>query len=119
MSNKKEFNIATRIQALSWHNKGRSQAEIMAKTGYSATGFSDLIAKAKRRGYCPGKEALVLHEYVELGKRTGRPPVLSQAKKDEIVKVFTTDQVSRKFSTQALTDQLNETKPEEEKPFAR
>ncbi|KAI8626845.1 hypothetical protein F5Y19DRAFT_444620 [Xylariaceae sp. FL1651] len=119
MPKQKEFDVATRIQALSWHNEGRSRAEIIAKTGYSQSGLSKLILKAKQRGYCPREEALVRLEYVESGARTGRPPALSQAKKDEIVKILTTERISHKFSTRELTENLNKTKSEGEKPLAR
>ncbi|KAI0505694.1 hypothetical protein F5B22DRAFT_661162 [Xylaria bambusicola] len=106
-----EFDLGTRIQALVLHSEGYSRAAIVQKTGYSAGGLSSLIQKAKKRGYQPG-EGPVLREYVESEPRKGRPPKLTQDRKDKIIATLTSDKACRQFSSQKLADKFNSENPD-------
>lgn len=66
-----EFDVAVRAQALTLHAEGNSRAMITAKTGYTSSGFSKLLQKAKSRGYVPGNRILL--EYVSEAPGRGRP----------------------------------------------
>ncbi|KAI0542709.1 hypothetical protein GGR58DRAFT_496814 [Xylaria digitata] len=107
-----EFDLGTRIHALVLHSEGFSRAAIVAKTGYSHGGLSNLISKAKKRGYEPGNGP-ILREYVNSEPRKGRPAKLTQAKKNQIVAVSESDKASRKLSTQKLADKINKENPDD------
>lgn len=68
-----EFDIALRAQALTLHALGVSRAEIKEKTGYSISGFTKLLRRAKRLGYTVGGP--VLSKYVAGQVRPGRPKI--------------------------------------------
>lgn len=57
----KEFDTAARVQALTLHATGHSRKKITRLTGYFNGGFSNLLKKAKRRGYVPGLPILLEH----------------------------------------------------------
>ncbi|KAI0971855.1 hypothetical protein F4678DRAFT_461223 [Xylaria arbuscula] len=104
-----EIDLGIRLQALTLHSEGFSRAKIIEKTGYSAGGFSALLAKAKKRGYQPGKP--ILSEYVDSGPRSGRPTKLTQAQRNKIVATLTSDKACRKLNTQKLADKINAENP--------
>ncbi|KAI0489646.1 hypothetical protein F4859DRAFT_509232 [Xylaria cf. heliscus] len=102
----KEFDLGTRIRALTLHSEGYSRAAIVEKTGYSASGLSTLISKAKKRGYKP-REGPILREFVDTEPGKGRPPLLTEERKKRIVAILTSDKASRKLTTQQLADRIN------------
>ncbi|KAI1426377.1 hypothetical protein F5Y12DRAFT_294879 [Xylaria sp. FL1777] len=104
-----EFNLVTRTQALTLHSEGYSRAVIIQKTGYSASGLSHLISKAKKHGYKPGKGP-ILHEYVETKPRKGRPS-LSASQKAKVITLLESDIAFRKSSTQKIANRINEQNP--------
>ncbi|KAI1304336.1 hypothetical protein F5Y03DRAFT_175921 [Xylaria venustula] len=104
-----ETDLGIRLQALTLHSEGFSRAKIIEKTGYSAGGFSALLAKAKKRGYEPGKP--ILREYADSEPRSGRPPKLTPAHKDKIIATLTSDTACRKLNTQKLADIINAENP--------
>ncbi|KAI1130642.1 hypothetical protein F5Y10DRAFT_262983 [Nemania abortiva] len=111
-----EFDLGVRIQALTLHSEGMSRAQIAQKTGYKPGGISNLVTRAKSRGYRPGGPILL--EYVQTAAGRGRKPILTEAKKDEIIELLTASKGSDKFTTQALADEFN-AKTAEEKPVSR
>ncbi|KAI8953589.1 hypothetical protein F4801DRAFT_122107 [Xylaria longipes] len=103
----KEFDLGTRLQALTLHSEGYSRAAIAEKTGYTSGGLCNLLAKAKRRGYKRG-EGPILLEYVAAEAGRGRPPILTDERKQKITAMLTSEEACRKFSAQQLADKLNE-----------
>ncbi|KAI1422493.1 hypothetical protein F5Y12DRAFT_619145 [Xylaria sp. FL1777] len=101
-----KYDIATRAQALSLHSEGCSRAYIVKKTGYTPGGLTGLIARAKKRGYTPGKGP-IRAEYVEDAPRSGRPPT----KKESIIKALEADPTLRGASTQTIADRINKQSP--------
>ncbi|KAI2617870.1 hypothetical protein GGR54DRAFT_201475 [Hypoxylon sp. NC1633] len=63
--------VGLRCQALAMHAEGSSRQRIRDITGYSPSGFTRLLQKAKNKGYVVGGP--ILQRYVEDGKRSGRP----------------------------------------------
>ncbi|KAI0118360.1 hypothetical protein GGR51DRAFT_214223 [Nemania sp. FL0031] len=108
----KEYDLGTRIQALTLHSEGYPRKTIIEKTGYTSGGLSYLITTAKRRGYKPGDGA-ILREYVDNEAGRGRKPILRDAHRRIIVEILTTDEASLKLSTQQLADKFNETNEED------
>ncbi|KAI1429810.1 hypothetical protein F5Y12DRAFT_338187 [Xylaria sp. FL1777] len=103
----KEFDLGTRLQALTLHSEGYPRKAIIEKTGYTSGGLSYLITTARKRGYKPG-DGLILRQYVDNEAGRGRKSVLTDKQKQKIVEIFTADKASRKFSTQELADKFNE-----------
>ncbi|KAK0702057.1 hypothetical protein B0T26DRAFT_627966, partial [Lasiosphaeria miniovina] len=71
MPPKQQSSIAERMQELVLHAKGSKPAEIEAITGIKRVAFYRLLARAKERGYIPGKR--VQNHHVENAAKTGRP----------------------------------------------
>lgn len=120
----KELDLGIRVHALVLHSEGYTRASIMEKTGYSAGGLSNLLTKAKSRGYTPGKGPILL-EYVDNEPgRTGRPRKVTQEQRDQIVASLALEKEKAgaagggvggkgKFvSTQKLADKFNAENPE-------
>ncbi|GAW25372.1 hypothetical protein SAMD00023353_0501750 [Rosellinia necatrix] len=103
----KEFDIGTRIQALTLHSEGYSRSQIVEKTGYTTNGFSYLLTKAKKRGYKPG-EGPILREYVDTASGKGRPTVLTTDRTNKIIQIVTANSTARKFSAQDIVDKFHE-----------
>lgn len=103
----KDFDLGTRIQALTLHSEGYSRAAITEKTGYTASGFCTLLAKAKKRGYKPG-EGPILLEYVAQEAGKGRPTILTDERKQRLTTILTSNEACRKFTAQQLADKFNE-----------
>ncbi|KAI1747943.1 hypothetical protein F4782DRAFT_518996 [Xylaria castorea] len=103
----KEFDLGTRLQALTLHSEGYSRAAIAEKTGYTPGGFCNLLTKAKKRGYKPG-EGPILLEYVAAEPGRGRPTILTEERKQKITAILTSEKACRKFSAQKLADKFNE-----------
>jgi hypothetical protein len=85
MTRNAEFDIAQRTQALSLHAEGSTRATIQEKTGYSPSGFTRLLQKAKQRGYVVG--GVIINAHVEDKPRTGRPATRKAMKNADYVEV--------------------------------
>ncbi|KAI1758365.1 hypothetical protein F4782DRAFT_477741 [Xylaria castorea] len=109
----KEFDLGTRIQALTLHSEGYSRSAITEKTGYTLSGLCYLINKAKKRGYKPG--GLILREYADTAAGKGRPPIINDERKQKIAAILTSEQACRKFTTQQLADRFNEQNQDDRK----
>ncbi|GAP92953.1 hypothetical protein SAMD00023353_0403580 [Rosellinia necatrix] len=103
----REFDMGTRIQALTLHSEGYSRRAIAERTGYTTNGLSYLVAKAKRRGYKPG-QGPILREYAETEPGKGRPTILTEERKSKIIAILTADAASRKFSAREIADKFHE-----------
>jgi hypothetical protein len=102
---KYEITITQRSQALSLHASGTARGRIEELTGYSSSGFSRLLRKAKSRGYVIGGP--ILPYYIEDEPRTGRPLILTEKKKAEIVKVLIKNNITRAYNTKKLGEETN------------
>lgn len=109
----KEFDLGTRIQALTLHSEGYPRRLIFERTGYSATGFQGLLNKAKKRGYKPG-QGPIMREYADTEPGRGRPSIITDERKAQIFAILASDTAARKFSTQELAEKFNELKTDEQ-----
>lgn len=109
----KEFDLGTRIQALTLHSEGYSRGDIIEKTGYTSSGLYSLLHKAKKRGYKPG-EGPILREYAETEAGKGRPTIITEERRIRIIAILTSETAPRKISTQEMANRFNQQKTDEQ-----
>lgn len=114
----KEFDLGTRLQALTLHSEGIPRRQILEKTGYSDSGFQNLLNKAKKNGYKPG-QGPILRQYAETAPRKGRPSIMTAERKAKLLEILASDPAARKLSTQQLSEKFNELRADDGQTLSR
>ncbi|KAF7179335.1 hypothetical protein CNMCM7691_008268 [Aspergillus felis] len=94
--------VTVRVQALTLAYCGVDMKHIEATTGMPRQTIQYWVKKARERGYNPEIDPRILPEYVEDGKRTGRPKEITKATEQAILESIGKDRNGREKSSEIL-----------------
>lgn len=95
----------TRAQCLALKAFGATNKQITAHTGIKERQIRNYVAKAKERGWEPGRP--VLHHHVADGTRPGRPRKVTPEVEAELVRIVTQSRKSRYFNLLTICRELS------------
>lgn len=98
----KEFDIATRAQALALLEEGVSLPRIIEVSKMSRTSIFRIRQLAYTRGYDPAISRQIKDEYVATATRSGRPCTITAEQKEEVLKLVQEDRAGREKTTAQL-----------------
>jgi transposase len=93
---------AVRIQALALVEEGITVKRVMEVTGLSRRTIFNLKKRARERGYDPAQSRTLKMEYVEDAPRSGRPKVITEEKRNQLVEEVRKNRDNREKSTAEL-----------------
>ena len=99
--------LGTRLQALTLFEGNVPIPRITEITGISKAQIYSIKKTALQRGYNPRESLKLLLSYVEDAPRSGRPPKVTEAIKQQVREVVTQNSTTRQMSTQAIANAIS------------
>ena len=98
----KHTDLCTRAQALTLAEIGHPMHEIMAITNLARSTIYRYKSMARKRGYDPTISRILKDEYLVDDPRSGRPPVLIEEQKKDLVTSVKKDRNNREKNAQCI-----------------